>query len=354
MVTGMGGLMWARARRDRAVGSDLLHAPGRVPAVRMFTPETVGSRVPPFAFAAIAAAISVYLGDAAPRGPAALWGSILTAVVVTLPFVLVRLQLPASVDLVVPMAYFVVVALLREAQGGSGSGLSVLVLLPVVWLALYGTAWQLVLAGIAAVLTLVLPIVLLGAPEYPTAEWRRAIATAMVATIVGFSVQRLVVTVRDQSRTDPLTGLPNRRALDERLALELASARRRERPLSVLFIDLDHFKAVNDREGHARGDRLITESGSAWRRALRAPDFLARIGGEEFIALLPECGPHQAQEIAERLRLATPGGMTSSAGLVAWDGREEPDVLLQRADQALFAAKAAGRNRVVVGQAGPA
>lgn len=314
----------------------------------MFTRETLGSRLPPFVLAAIVAAISLFVDEEAPDASATIWAVILTAVVVALPLVLARLQLPASVDLVVPMAYFLVVALLREAQGGSRSGLAVLVLLPVIWLALYGTRRQLALALTACVLTLAVPIVLVGEPRYPFAEWRRTVATALVATIVGLTVQRLVITVRGQSRTDPLTGLANRRAFEERMELELATARRSKRPLSAVFIDLDHFKSVNDRDGHAAGDRVITESGRAWGQVLRAADLLARIGGEEFIALLPDCGPNEAREIGERLRVATPRGMTSSAGVVTWDGRESSDDLLKRADRAMFAAKAAGRDRVIL------
>ena len=99
--------------------------------------------------------------------------------------------------------------MLREAQGGSRSGSSVLVLLPVIWLALYGSRWQLGVALVLSALTLALPIVLVGQPDYPFAEWRRMAATTLVAAILGFSVQGLVATVRDQSRSDPLTGLPN-------------------------------------------------------------------------------------------------------------------------------------------------
>lgn len=318
-------------------------------AERMFTRESIGSRTTPFALAAAVAAISLFVGDAPPDASTATMALALTVIMGALPFLLIRLQLPAAVDLIVPMTYFLVVTLMREAQGGSRSGLSVLVLLPVVWLALYGTRRQLVLALAACALTLALPIALVGEPAYPGSEWRRAIITTMVASIVGMTVQRLVDTIQGQSRTDPLTGLPNRRTLEERMELEIAAARRSHRPLSLAFIDLDHFKALNDRDGHAAGDRVIVESGAAWRRELRAADFLARIGGEEFVALLPDCGQQEALEIGERLRLATPAGMTSSAGLVTWDGRESAGDLLERADRAMFAAKAAGRDRVVLG-----
>lgn len=303
----------------------------------------------PFALVAIAAAISLFVPEAPPDPAAAMRALLLTAVVAVAPLLLIRLHLPATVDLIVPLGYFLVVALLREAQGGFRSGLSILVLLPVVWLALYGTRPQLVLGLVACALTLVLPIVLVGGQDYPGAEWRRAIVTTMVAAMVGITVQRLVAAVRDQSRTDPLTGLPNRRTLEERMALEIAAARRSRRPLSLAFIDLDHFKSVNDRDGHAAGDRLITESGEAWRRQLRAADLLARVGGEEFVALLPDCGSEEAREIGERLRNGTPPRVTSSVGLAVWDGSESAEELLRRADRAMFAAKAAGRDRVVLG-----
>jgi diguanylate cyclase (GGDEF)-like protein len=146
------------------------------------------------------------------------------------------------------------------------------------------------------------------------------------------------------ARTDSLTGVANRRAWDEELPRELARAARSGRPLCLALLDLDHFKAYNDEHGHQAGDRLLKEATVAWGAKLRKTDLLARYGGEEFALLLPDCRLESAMEIAERLRTAQPEG-TCSIGVAAWDGRERADELITRADRALYAAKAGGRNR---------
>jgi diguanylate cyclase len=115
----------------------------------------------------------------------------------------------------------------------------------------------------------------------------------------------------------------------------------------VALLDLDHFKAFNDRHGHQAGDRLLKAAAAAWLGKLRKTDLLARYGGEEFAVLLPDCGLDNAMEIAERLGTAQPEG-TCSLRVAAWDGHEDAARLVARA---LYAAKAAGRNRC---QAAPA
>lgn len=149
------------------------------------------------------------------------------------------------------------------------------------------------------------------------------------------------------ARTDMLTGLPNRRAWDEELRRELARAGRQGHALAVVMLDLDRFKDFNDAHGHQAGDRLLTELGSRWRTHLRVSDFMARYGGEEFAALLPACPPGEAITALERLRIVIPDGQTCSAGVAYWDGQEAPEALLGRADAALYAAKRAGRDRIV-------
>jgi diguanylate cyclase (GGDEF)-like protein len=153
--------------------------------------------------------------------------------------------------------------------------------------------------------------------------------------------------------TDDLTGLPNRRALDGELARELERARRHGSPLCVAIVDLDHFKAVNDGQGHQAADIVLEEVAAAWRKELRITDFvarsalIARYGGEEFVVLLPDCDEPDAARIAERLRGAMPRELTCSAGVARWDGLEPDSELLARADQALYHAKKTGRDRVV-------
>jgi diguanylate cyclase (GGDEF)-like protein len=128
---------------------------------------------------------------------------------------------------------------------------------------------------------------------------------------------------------------------------ELARAARSGEELCLALVDLDHFKAYNDRHGHPAGDRLLTAAAAAWQERLRKTDLLARYGGEEFAVLLPNCGLGNAMEIAERLRTAQPEG-TCSIGVAAWDRREEANALVDRADRALYAAKKGGRNRSCV------
>jgi len=146
------------------------------------------------------------------------------------------------------------------------------------------------------------------------------------------------------ARTDGLTGVANRRAWDDELPRELARSARSGRQLCVALLDLDHFKAYNDRHGHLAGDRLLKAAAAAWQGKLRKTDLLARYGGEEFAVLLPDCGLDNAMQIAEHLRIAPPE-VTCSLGVADWDGCEDATELVARADRALYAAKAAGRNR---------
>ena len=118
--------------------------------------------------------------------------------------------------------------------------------------------------------------------------------------------------------------------------------------LVVAMIDLDGFKGYNDRFGHQAGDRLLKEATAAWRSLLRAEDLLARYGGEEFCLLMTASTAGETAATLERLKAATPRGQSFSAGVSVWDGAESPEELLERADGALYAAKRAGRNRVVI------
>jgi diguanylate cyclase (GGDEF)-like protein len=147
------------------------------------------------------------------------------------------------------------------------------------------------------------------------------------------------------AETDSLTGLPNRRAWDEVLASALGAGIRR---LCVALIDIDHFKTYNDSEGHQAGDELLREAAAAWRQELRAGDILARFGGDEFAVLMPECDTDKSRGICERLCRALPAGKTSSIGVARWDGLEDAEDLLARADCALYEAKQSGRGCVSV------
>ncbi|MDO1529377.1 GGDEF domain-containing protein [Fulvimonas sp. R45] len=160
------------------------------------------------------------------------------------------------------------------------------------------------------------------------------------------------------ARTDPLTGTLNRLALDEEADRLFQQAGSRGTPLAVLMIDVDHFKRINDDFGHAAGDRVLAVLAASIAATVRPPVVLGRMGGEEFLALLPDTGLAETMALAERMRAAVaklrpvPGdgmpGITVSAG-IAVRGPDDADVhgLIRRADRALYDAKRAGRNRVV-------
>jgi diguanylate cyclase len=160
-------------------------------------------------------------------------------------------------------------------------------------------------------------------------------------------ISRLVSRLEGLARTDPLTGVPNRRVWEEELPRELERARRMGTGVCVAMIDLDNFKSYNDSFGHQAGDLVLKEAASAWRAEIRSTDLLARYGGEEFVLLLPACALDDAVRIVERLRLVTPL-VTCSVGLACWDFQEASSELVERADRALYAAKAEGRNRHVL------
>ncbi|GGE36685.1 hypothetical protein GCM10007421_08190 [Halopseudomonas oceani] len=161
-----------------------------------------------------------------------------------------------------------------------------------------------------------------------------------------------------QASTDPLTGAYNRRYLFELLSAEYARARRSAAAISVLLIDLDHFKRVNDNYGHDAGDAVLREFVERARNSVRSSDRICRYGGEEFVVLLPDCEAEGAMVLAERLRLsvaATPiqhAGhtilVTVSIGVAMLSSTDTEQSLLKRADQALYRAKNDGRNRSVL------
>lgn len=155
--------------------------------------------------------------------------------------------------------------------------------------------------------------------------------------------------------TDGLTGVWNRRYLEQVVAGELARARRYDEPLALVIFDIDHFKSINDRHGHLVGDQVLIELAERVRHQLRASDVLARWGGEEFVVLMPHCTAQAAASLAEKLRLAltaqpfpTAGTITTSFGVAEYQPSETPDDWFTRADNALYAAKEGGRNRVVI------
>jgi diguanylate cyclase (GGDEF)-like protein len=186
-------------------------------------------------------------------------------------------------------------------------------------------------------------------PPDPGVLTALSIAGTQVGELLGMLQERgdAVDSLRRLALTDELTGLPNRRAWEEAVRRELARAVRDRHPVCIAVLDLDGFKRFNDEHGHQAGDRVLAESARAWQSQLRSSDVLARYGGEEFAALIPAWPLEIAVEVVERLRLATAGGLTASAGVASWDGRESGEELFGRADAALYEAKQSGRDRTV-------
>ncbi|CAA9330894.1 MAG: hypothetical protein AVDCRST_MAG16-1293 [uncultured Frankineae bacterium] len=164
---------------------------------------------------------------------------------------------------------------------------------------------------------------------------------AMLAAEAGLVVQRLEVSARlaAAAHTDSLTGLANRRTFDDTLTRELSRATREDGQLALVLLDLDHFKSYNDAHGHPAGDDLLRRITAAWHDAVRAPDLLARIGGDEFALLLPTTGLAAAEAAVARLRALSPDGVQFSAGTATRSTGDDARMLLQRADSALYQRK---------------
>jgi diguanylate cyclase (GGDEF)-like protein len=156
-----------------------------------------------------------------------------------------------------------------------------------------------------------------------------------------------------QSITDPLTNIYNRRFFMQMLEQEMERTRRYGKAFSVIMLDLDHFKSVNDRFGHSAGDMVLKSVADMIKGRIRKTDYFARWGGEEFIILLPETSVEDAAGLAEELReqlgsmtLPEVGGVTASFGVAGYRPSDTIDTILLRADNMLYEAKAAGRNCV--------
>lgn len=176
--------------------------------------------------------------------------------------------------------------------------------------------------------------------------------------------QTIAMRLKESARRDALTEALTRRAMEEVAEYELARSRRHSLPLSLLLLDIDHFKMVNDQYGHAAGDAALRQFAATVRRCLRREDVFGRLGGEEFCALLPSTAVGGAAQLAERIRqsvanLAVEAGgnrlsLKVSIGVASLgDHAGSWDELVNRADRAMYAAKRAGRNRVIVGDAQP-
>ena len=258
---------------------------------------------------------------------------------------------PVSQVELVPVAVWITVVLpLAFVTYGTRRGLQVSALLYLAFLALAGpAAASTLLAGslelfdVLALHLIAIVGVLLGLLWLLASRLERWAAERSRAELLAAQVS-----------TDPLTGIANRRRLDDELDRLMAQAHRYEQPLSVVVIDLDHFKRVNDTFGHDTGDQVLVETVERVAACTRGADLLGRWGGEEFLLVAPHTGHRDACALAERCReaiAASPmdeaGAVTASFGVATLDADDDARALIRRADLALYTAKQEGRDRVV-------
>jgi diguanylate cyclase (GGDEF)-like protein len=212
-----------------------------------------------------------------------------------------------------------------------------------IWVALYAftffsrrwAAVHVAIVGVAYGTVLVAQHVHAGA-----AQWLLVVGTTVAS---GMVVASLVDEVRAVARRDGLTGLWNRRALEEDLERHLRSAGRDHHAVTLAILDLDDFKAHNTKLGHHGADRLLVDLAEAWTCQLRPDDCLARYGGDEFALVCPRSTVDDVEQLVRRLRAAAPDPVRFSAGVAGWSPGESAEELERRADDALLDAKRAGR-----------
>jgi diguanylate cyclase (GGDEF)-like protein len=198
----------------------------------------------------------------------------------------------------------------------------------------------------------------MGAYDYITKPFREGELLARINVMA--KIKKTEDNVREESYTDALTGLYNRRFLDKRFTEEISRSLRSGFPLACLMLDIDHFKSLNDIHGHDFGDQVLKKVAETMRNGLRAYDTVARYGGEEFIIILPSTEYHDAESVAEKIRRMIqqlsfkPNGatiqITISVGVFCAKGdelKQSTEEFIRKADEALYKAKGMGRNKIV-------
>mgnify|MGYP000485306499 CR=1 FL=1 len=288
-------------------------------------------------------AISLFMLIYLIRPDIAAWTVTMTMIMLISLFIYLPNRVPAMLGVALYMAGATVLTIdfVRPKTPGEMLGIFLLLLVPI------GIGWA------AALRTQVLQ-----RKQY--ALWRQAQLANEALSREMEERTRLQEALVRQATTDPLTGLNNRRQYEELFALELGRARRKGQPLALCIIDLDHFKRVNDTWGHSAGDEVLRRVAQLCRDNFRSIDILGRLGGEEFVVLLPDTDLATAAHIARRFieTLAATAividdrsiGVTATVGVVERQPDEERlESLIQRADRALYQGKHAGRNQVVTG-----
>jgi diguanylate cyclase (GGDEF)-like protein len=244
--------------------------------------------------------------------------------------------------------------LMQAYSGGTASGYSVLVIMAMVWFGLAATEVELVAGMLVLAACCALPMVLIGAPAYPLSWGHAALLTLVGVTVAGSlravtrELGRLAQRFAQEAVVDDLTGLLNRRGWRYTAPRELARAARSGNPITLVTLDLDNFKELNDELGHEQGDRALRDTAERIRATLRAGDVVARLGGDEFVALLTNSTLTGSLAAIDRLRESTPAQEAFSSGIAVWDRKEDLAELLRRSDLALYAAKDAGGGRTEV------
>jgi diguanylate cyclase (GGDEF)-like protein len=293
-----------------------------------------------------------------PGDPSFAIAPVLGSIAITAVLVGIGPRLPrAALALLGPIGV-VLIAYALTATTGAGDG-AVLYMWPVLWTTFFfgrrGAISIVACVGAAHATTLLL---LPAASSYPGRWVDVMVSVSVVAVVILTLVHRndlLLTRLADEARTDALTGLLNRRGFEERAVFELAHARREAHPIAAVMFDIDYFKRINDERGHEIGDRVLARIGGLLAAHARDIDVVARLGGEEFVVLLPGCASYDAAVFAERVRaaLAADDGaglpvVRVSAGVLSALAPSNIEAMLQGADAALYSAKRAGRNRTAI------
>jgi diguanylate cyclase (GGDEF)-like protein len=244
--------------------------------------------------------------------------------------------------------------LMQAYSGGAASSYSLLVIMAMVWFGLAATDFELLAGMLVLAACCALPMLLIGPPAYPV-SWGHAALLMLVGVSVAGSLRavtrelaRVAQRFAQEAVVDDLTGLLNRRGWRYTAPRELARAARSGNPITAITLDLDNFKELNDELGHEQGDRALRDTAERIRATLRAGDVVARMGGDEFVALLTNSTLTGSLAAIDRLRDSTPLQEGFSAGIAVWDRKEDLPELLRRSDLALYAAKEAGGGRTEV------
>jgi len=313
------------------------------PASKALDPQGRAARVAPFAGVLLVAFAFVNLHHDGGAPNRIIIAAAVSAVIVLAVGALPWQILPSWTQTFPPLAFFVLVAVLIDVDGGSGSSFAPLALVPVIWLALYGTRGQMLVGILGAVAVFLVPIVWLGAPHYPPSEWQTPTMWMITAAIVGTVVHELVVEMRKRGHggvmaasSDELTSLPSRSAWDERLPQELARGEREGWQVSVALFVLDGDLS----------DTALRDTAFSFASQLRGTDLIARHANDAFAAAFPGCSLGSAMQLADRMREMA-AGVTAFFVVAFWDGEEDSASLMGRVSAAADEAREMGGGMVV-------